>query len=59
MSESDRDTLDVVRCAAQYPAAAERARYRYGCFEDFAEDTQAYALRRLIGSDGDAAVTRE
>jgi erythromycin esterase-like protein len=25
------------------PAAAARARYRYGCFETFGEDTQAYA----------------
>jgi len=24
------------------PAAAQRARYRYGCFEDFGEDSQAY-----------------
>src|SRR5439155_15376345 len=24
------------------PDAARRARFRYGCFEDFAEDTQAY-----------------
>ena len=24
------------------PEAARRARYRYGCFEDFGEDTQAY-----------------
>jgi erythromycin esterase-like protein len=24
------------------PAGAERARYRYGCFEDFGEDPQAY-----------------
>ena len=24
------------------PEAAERARYRYGCFEDFGEDSQAY-----------------
>jgi erythromycin esterase-like protein len=32
------------------PAAAERARYRYGCFEDFAEDTQAYAYAAAIGA---------
>src|SRR3954465_10663364 len=32
------------------PAAAERARYRYGCFEDFAEDTQAYAYAATIGA---------
>lgn len=27
------------------PAGAERARYRYGCFEDFGEDTQGVRLR--------------
>jgi len=32
------------------PAAAERARYRYGCFEEFAEDTQAYAYAATIGA---------
>jgi len=31
------------------PAAAERARYRYACFEDFAEDTQAYGYAATIG----------
>jgi erythromycin esterase-like protein len=31
------------------PAAAERARYRYGCFEDFGEDTQAYGYAAKIG----------
>jgi erythromycin esterase-like protein len=31
------------------PAAAERARYRYGCFEDFGEDTQAYGYAASIG----------
>jgi erythromycin esterase-like protein len=31
------------------PAAAERARYRYGCFEDFGEDTQAYGYAATIG----------
>jgi erythromycin esterase-like protein len=31
------------------PAAAERARYRYGCFEDFAEDTHAYGYAAAIG----------
>ncbi len=31
------------------PAAAERARYRYACFEDFAEDTQAYGYAANIG----------
>jgi len=31
------------------PSAAERARYRYGCFEDFAEDTQAYGYAATIG----------
>jgi erythromycin esterase-like protein len=31
------------------PAAAERARYRYGCFEDFAEDTHAYGYAAMLG----------
>ena len=31
------------------PAAAERARYRYSCFEDFAEDTQAYGYAATVG----------
>jgi erythromycin esterase-like protein len=31
------------------PDAAGRARYRYGCFEDFAEDTQAYGYAATIG----------
>jgi len=31
------------------PAAAERARYRYGCFEDFAEDTQSYGYAATVG----------
>src|SRR5206468_6198916 len=31
------------------PPAAERARYRYGCFEDFGEDTQAYGYAATIG----------
>jgi erythromycin esterase-like protein len=31
------------------PAAAERARYRYGCFEDFGEDTQAYGYSATLG----------
>src|SRR5438105_11507331 len=31
------------------PAAAERARYRYGCFEDFGEDSQAYGYAATIG----------
>jgi erythromycin esterase-like protein len=31
------------------PAAAERARYRYGCFEDFGEDTQAYGYAASTG----------
>jgi erythromycin esterase-like protein len=31
------------------PAGAERARYRYGCFEDFGEDTQAYGYAAQIG----------
>jgi erythromycin esterase-like protein len=31
------------------PAGAERARYRYGCFEDFGEDTQAYGYAASTG----------
>jgi erythromycin esterase-like protein len=31
------------------PAAAERARYRYGCLEDFGEDPQAYGYAATIG----------
>jgi erythromycin esterase-like protein len=31
------------------PAAAERARYRYGCFEHFAEDSQAYGYAASFG----------
>jgi erythromycin esterase-like protein len=31
------------------PAAAERARHRYGCFEDFAEDTQSYGYAATVG----------
>lgn len=31
------------------PAAAERARYRYECFEDFGEDTQAYGYAAAVG----------
>jgi erythromycin esterase-like protein len=31
------------------PAGAERARYRYGCFEDFAEDSQAYGYAATSG----------
>ena len=30
------------------PAAAVRARYRYGCFEDFGEDTQAYGYAATV-----------
>jgi erythromycin esterase-like protein len=30
-------------------AAAERARYRYGCLEDFGEDPQAYGYAATIG----------
>jgi erythromycin esterase-like protein len=33
------------------PEAAHRARYRYSCFEDFGEDTQAYVLKRLPARD--------
>jgi erythromycin esterase-like protein len=31
------------------PSAAERARHRYGCFEDFGEDTQAYGYAATLG----------
>jgi erythromycin esterase-like protein len=31
------------------PEAARRARYRYGCFEDFGEDTQAYGYAAEFG----------
>lgn len=31
------------------PPAAERALYRYGCFEDFGEDTQAYGYAATAG----------
>src|SRR5207248_5929561 len=31
------------------PEAASRARYRYGCFEDFGEDTQGYGYAASIG----------
>jgi erythromycin esterase-like protein len=31
------------------PAAAERARYRYACFEHFGEDTQGYGYAATIG----------
>jgi erythromycin esterase-like protein len=31
------------------PEGAARARYRYGCFEDFAEDPQAYGYAANIG----------
>jgi erythromycin esterase-like protein len=31
------------------PEAARRARYRYGCFEQFAEDTQAYGYAANFG----------
>lgn len=31
------------------PAAAERARYRYGCFEHFKEDTQGYGYAARVG----------
>src|SRR5207244_5766201 len=31
------------------PAAAKRARYRYSCFEHFAEDTQAYGYAATFG----------
>ena len=31
------------------PPAAERARYRYGCFEDFGEDAQSYGYAASVG----------
>jgi erythromycin esterase-like protein len=31
------------------PAGAQRARYRYACFEDFGEDTQAYGYAATFG----------
>ena len=31
------------------PDAAQRARYRYGCFEDFGEDSQAYGYAAEFG----------
>jgi erythromycin esterase-like protein len=31
------------------PAAAERARFRYGCFEHFGEDSQAYGYAAAFG----------
>jgi erythromycin esterase-like protein len=31
------------------PVAAARARYRYACFEDFAEDSQAYGYAATVG----------
>src|SRR5438552_1736099 len=31
------------------PEAATRARFRYGCFEDFGEDTQAYGYAATVG----------
>jgi erythromycin esterase-like protein len=31
------------------PPAAERARYRYSCFEDFGEDVQAYGYAATLG----------
>src|SRR5436309_7879658 len=34
------------------PAAAQRARYRYSCFEPFAEDTQAYGYAANFGLTG-------
>ena len=32
-----------------HPEAARRARYRYGCFEDFGEDSQAYGYAAEFG----------
>ena len=31
------------------PAGAQRARYRYGCFEDFGEDSQSYGYAATLG----------
>lgn len=31
------------------PEAADKARWRYGCFEDFGEDTQAYGYAASVG----------
>jgi erythromycin esterase-like protein len=31
------------------PAAADRARYRYSCFEDYGEDTQSYGYATSVG----------
>jgi len=31
------------------PEGAERARYRYGCFEDFGEDSQSYGYAATLG----------
>lgn len=42
--EAVLDYLDKVD-----PAAAQRARARYGCFEDFGEDTQAYGYAATFG----------
>ena len=33
------------------PAAAQRARYRYGCFEDFGEDPQVYGYSASLDID--------
>jgi erythromycin esterase-like protein len=33
------------------PEAAKRARYRYGCFDHFGEDTQAYGYAAAFGLD--------
>lgn len=35
------------------PEAAQRARYRYACFEDFGEDPQAYGYAANFGLNGD------
>jgi erythromycin esterase-like protein len=34
------------------PEAARRARYRYSCFEDYGEDTQAYGYAASFGFSG-------
>jgi len=41
---------EVIRFLEQVdPEAARRARYRYSCFEDFGEDTQAYGYATEFG----------
>jgi erythromycin esterase-like protein len=45
-----RSMEEVIRFLEQVdPEAARRARYRYSCFEDFGEDTQAYGYAAEFG----------